>query len=309
MRAAGIDAFAAPVGQRGRAGAAEQARQPAGQVAADHVAVLRIGRPAPDQLGEDRRAPGERALQRILEVEQAQIILAALADDDPRLRSSASANSRAPFASSWRCSALVKVDTHTVPPRALGPQRRRREIGQRLADPGPGLGEQHVGLALRRRFGREHPRRARPSRAGPRAARPRPVSSASRSRASPDRRSTPSAAAAARRLLPLRQAREQHPLAALGPLSRAPTAAPSPSRAGAASRSRSTRPRARASRDPPASRAAPRRSREQPAPPRRRSPAARSPSARPAPATVGTAKRAGWTKANSSSRSSPDTSG
>ena len=40
MRAAGIDAFAAPVGQRGRAGAAEQARQPARQVAADHVAVL-----------------------------------------------------------------------------------------------------------------------------------------------------------------------------------------------------------------------------------------------------------------------------
>ena len=83
MRAAGIDAFAAPVGQRGRAGAAEQARQPAGQVAADHVAVLGVGRPAPDQLGEDRGAARERALQRVFEVEQAQVILAALADDDP----------------------------------------------------------------------------------------------------------------------------------------------------------------------------------------------------------------------------------
>src|SRR5258707_394503 len=63
-------------------GAAEQARQPAGQVAADHVAVLGVSRPAADQLSEDRRAPGERALQCVFEVEQAQIILAALADDD-----------------------------------------------------------------------------------------------------------------------------------------------------------------------------------------------------------------------------------
>ena len=46
MRAAGIDAFAAPVGQRGRAGAAEQGGQPARQVAADHVAVLAYRRPS-----------------------------------------------------------------------------------------------------------------------------------------------------------------------------------------------------------------------------------------------------------------------
>ena len=83
MRAAGIDAFAAPVGQRGRTGAAEQARQPARQVAADHVAVLAVRRPAPDQLREDRGAAGERALQRVFEIEQAQVILAALAHDDP----------------------------------------------------------------------------------------------------------------------------------------------------------------------------------------------------------------------------------
>ena len=63
MRAAGIDALAAPVGQGRGAGAAEQARQPARQIAADHVAVLGVGRPAPDQLGEDRGAARERALQ------------------------------------------------------------------------------------------------------------------------------------------------------------------------------------------------------------------------------------------------------
>ncbi len=82
MRAAGIDALAAPIGQGRGTGAAEQARQPARQIAADHVAVLGIGRPPPDQLGEDRGAAGERALQRVFEIEQAQIILAALADDD-----------------------------------------------------------------------------------------------------------------------------------------------------------------------------------------------------------------------------------
>ena len=43
-----------------------------------------------------------------------------------------------------------------------------------------------------------------------------------------------------------------------------------------------------------------------PPPLRPRSPAAPSPSARLSPAAVGTAKRAGWTKANSSSRSRPD---
>ena len=83
MRAAGIDALAAAVGQRRRPGPAEQARQPAGQVAADHVAVLGIGRPPPDEVRQHRRAPGEPALHRVLEVEQAQVILAPLADDDP----------------------------------------------------------------------------------------------------------------------------------------------------------------------------------------------------------------------------------
>src|SRR5436189_46944 len=68
---------------RRRAGPAEQAGQPARQVAADHVAVLGVGRPAPDQLREDRRAAGKCALQCVFEVQQAQIILAALADNDP----------------------------------------------------------------------------------------------------------------------------------------------------------------------------------------------------------------------------------
>src|SRR5207249_2854913 len=82
MRAAGIDAFTAAIGEGGRSGAAEQARQPARQIAADHVAVFGVGGPPPDELREDRRPTSECTLQRILEVEQTQVILAALADDD-----------------------------------------------------------------------------------------------------------------------------------------------------------------------------------------------------------------------------------
>ena len=152
MRAAGIDAFAAAVGQRGRAGAAEQARQPARQIAADHVAVLGIGRPAPDQLRQDRRAAGERALHRILEVEQAQIILAPLADDDsPRALVRRRRTASGPSASSCRCSALVKVETHTVAAGLLRPQATpARDRPSVLPIPVPASASSMFGASLAR---------------------------------------------------------------------------------------------------------------------------------------------------------------
>src|SRR6185369_5106565 len=76
MRAAGVNAFAAPVGERRRSRAAEQARKPAGQVAANHVSVLGIGGPSADELGEDRRPARESALKRVLEVQQAEVVFA-----------------------------------------------------------------------------------------------------------------------------------------------------------------------------------------------------------------------------------------
>src|SRR5205085_6917828 len=79
MRTTGIDAFAAAVCERGRPGAAEQARKPSRQVAADHVPVLRVGGPAANQLRQDCGAASERTLQRVFEIEQAEIILASLA--------------------------------------------------------------------------------------------------------------------------------------------------------------------------------------------------------------------------------------
>ena len=96
----------------------------------------------------------------------------------------------------------MKVETHTVPPDLLGPQRGRREIGERLADAGPGLGEQQVGRVLRA-LGREHLR----DRLGHRALALARLGAAGqlvelRARLARDRR-RPSAAAAARRLRPI----------------------------------------------------------------------------------------------------------
>ena len=68
MRASGIDAFTAPVGECGRAVAAEQRRQPAGQIAANHIAVACIGRPTRHQMRKDRRASRKAALKRVFKV-------------------------------------------------------------------------------------------------------------------------------------------------------------------------------------------------------------------------------------------------
>ena len=145
MRAAGIDAFAAAVSQRRSPGTAKQARQPAGQIAADHVAVLGVRRPPADQLRKDRGAPSERALKRILEVEQAQIILAALADDDFLRAFFGVGEQFEPLAIELALQGFGEGRYPHRPARALGPQGRWGEIGQSFADPGPGLGEDHVG--------------------------------------------------------------------------------------------------------------------------------------------------------------------
>ncbi len=155
MRAAGIDAFAPPIGERRRAGPPEQARQPARQVAADHVAVFGIGGPPPHQLSQHRSTPAECALERVFEVQQAEIILAALADDDA-LRPFVGVREQFwPFAVKLTLQRLGEGRHPHCPARAFSPQGRRRQVGERLADAGTGLRQQHVGRALRR-LGREH---------------------------------------------------------------------------------------------------------------------------------------------------------
>src|SRR3546814_18913292 len=57
MRASGIDALAAPVGERARPVAPEQRRQPARHVAAHHVGVAAIGRTARGEMGTEQHTP------------------------------------------------------------------------------------------------------------------------------------------------------------------------------------------------------------------------------------------------------------
>ena len=96
MRAPGIDAFAALVGQRRNSSFAEKSAEPAGQISADHVPILRERRPARDKLREDCGASGKAALQRILKVQQAEVILATFSHDDGRRSVFALGRPRAP---------------------------------------------------------------------------------------------------------------------------------------------------------------------------------------------------------------------
>ena len=148
MRASGINAFAAPVGQSGRAIAPEQGRQPTGQITADHIAIMRIGRPACDQMRKDRRASGKAALQGIFQIEQAQIIFAPLAHDDLGLE-------RLMVGVNALCLAhqlpLQRLGKGGNPHGAIGgggPQAGRRQITQRLANARACFGQHHMRFAL-----------------------------------------------------------------------------------------------------------------------------------------------------------------
>ena len=155
MRAPCVDALAATVGERGCAGAPEQARQPARQVAADHVAVLAIGCPAPDQLRKGRRPPRERSLQRILEIEEAEIILPPLADDDSARAFVCVGEQLRPFAIKLPLQRFGECRHPHRASRSLGPQGGGRQVGERLADPRARFGKQKVGHILGA-FRREH---------------------------------------------------------------------------------------------------------------------------------------------------------
>ena len=110
MRAPGIHAFAALIGQRGDPAPREQRAQPAGQIAADHVAIARILRPARDQLRQHCPAPSKTALHRIFQIEQAQVILAPLAHHHWRAAIGACFRPcAAALAPLWDFPALLKV--------------------------------------------------------------------------------------------------------------------------------------------------------------------------------------------------------
>ena len=144
-----VDAFAAPVGEPRDAAAAQKVEQPGRQVAAHHVAVAAVERPARQQAEPDGVLGREAgAHHRLLEVQQAEIVLAALAD-----------HHLAPLLGRIAVQpvelvvdlALQVAGVGGDPDRRavlLGPQARRRDIAQGLADARAGLDQHDVGLVL-----------------------------------------------------------------------------------------------------------------------------------------------------------------
>ena len=159
MRAGRVDALAASVGECIQRGAAEQFGEPAGQVAALDVAVLRRHRPARDQTERDqprRRKAAGRAGGRVLQVQQAQIILPPLAHHHapaPLGRIGEKADKLAVDLALQMAGEGADPDGAPV---AFGPQAGRRDIAERLAGAGSRFRQHQMRIAavLARREGR-----------------------------------------------------------------------------------------------------------------------------------------------------------
>ena len=146
--AGAVDALAAAVGDAGDEARAEQLGHPAGQVAAEHVPVRRGGGPAGDQAERDGDGvAGRHAGDLLLQVEQAQIVLAPLADDDA---AAAFGRVREQAGELGVDLALQVLGVGADPDGgavALGPQAGGRDIGEGLAGAGAGFGEDEGGVA------------------------------------------------------------------------------------------------------------------------------------------------------------------
>ena len=150
MRAGAVDALAAPVCEAEGAAEAEQVGEPGGQVAAGHVAIPRGCRPAGHQAEGDALRGHQRATaDRFLHVEQAEIVLAPLAQHDLlRLR----LGLRVEPVELLVDLALEVARVRGEPDRALvalGPEAGRRDIAEGLADSGACFRQHHVGLLFR----------------------------------------------------------------------------------------------------------------------------------------------------------------
>ena len=158
VRAGGVDALAAPVGEAQDGGGAEQLGQPAGQVAALDVAIVGHQRPAGDQAERDdrgRRQPRRGGADRVLQVQQAQVVLAALAHDHALVALGRVGEQVRQFGVDL---ALQMAGEGADPHAAvvlLRPQAGRRQIAERLAGAGAGLRQHQMRIAagLARREG------------------------------------------------------------------------------------------------------------------------------------------------------------
>ena len=119
----------------------------AGEVAADHVAVAAASGPARHQADRDRvLAPPGDAARRLFQVQQAQVVLAALAQHDFLRLDAGVGIEPVEFLVDL---ALQVLGIGREPDGALvglGPEARRRDIAERLADPGAGLCDDDMGF-------------------------------------------------------------------------------------------------------------------------------------------------------------------
>ena len=150
VRARAVDALAAPVREPEGAAVAEQIGEPSGQVAAGQVAVPRRRRPTRHQAERDALRRHQRAAaDRLLHVEQAEIVLAPLAQHHLlglRLGLGVEAVQLLVDLALQVAREGGKPDRALV---ALGPEARRRDVAEGLADSGAGFRQHHVGLRLR----------------------------------------------------------------------------------------------------------------------------------------------------------------
>jgi len=144
--ASGKHAFPAAIGQPQSARPPDEIDQPAGKVPAGQITVARRPHPARHQPDGDGVTRIDRhGADRVLQIQQTEVILAPLADDD-LLR----AHDRIGVKPGQLVLDLVLQvagvggDPHRRPV-AFRPHRRRRQIAQRLADPRSGFRQHHVG--------------------------------------------------------------------------------------------------------------------------------------------------------------------
>ena len=150
MRARGMDAFAAAVGQRGDQGPAEQLRQPAGQVAALDVAVVGRHGPTGDQAQRDDILVHEAAGScgyGVFQVQQTEVVLAAFADHDAAAAFGGIGDQAFQFA----VDLALQVARESADPDGafilLRPDAGGCQVAEGLAGAGTSLDQDHVWIA------------------------------------------------------------------------------------------------------------------------------------------------------------------
>ena len=147
MRAGGVDALTAPVGEPHGDGKAKEIRQPGRKIPADHVAVTGRADPSRQQTHADGGpGVGRQPADGFFEVQQAKVVLPAFPDHRAQrfLRRVRIDPVKLAIQLALQIPGIgADPDGPVVPVR---PETGRRQIALRLADPGARLGEHRPGV-------------------------------------------------------------------------------------------------------------------------------------------------------------------